>query len=318
MATTMEADPHAARGSAHDASRVKTLLEFVKIEHSLFALPFILAGFIVGLVTMHAPLVASAANARLFALVVVAAVGARTCAMTLNRIVDRAIDAANPRTAARALPAGVLSLRAAWILAIASTSVLVAASLALNPLCAALSPVLVALFFAYPYAKRVTWLCHFVLGLAFFCAPGGGFLAVTGAFLPATGTLVDLLPIALLGLAAALWVSGFDVIYALLDVPFDREHGLFSLPARFGERVGLTTAAALHTVMLAALVLFGLSLALRSPFWVALVAVAALLAYEHAIAKPDDPGAINRAFFNVNAGIGWIVLAGLVASLAAH
>ena len=146
-----------ASRTAH-RNRLRTILEFVKIEHSLFALPFVLAGLVVGLLAEGRPLVASVANARLLALVLVAAVGARTLAMTLNRVVDREIDALNPRTASRALVTGEMRLRTAWALAAASGAALVLAAGALNPLCLALSPVLVALFFAYPYAKRVTWL----------------------------------------------------------------------------------------------------------------------------------------------------------------
>src|SRR5438552_777489 len=193
--------------------RLRTLLEFVKIEHSLFALPFVLGGLALGLRA------AGGFSWRVLLLTLVAAVAARTLAMTLNRIVDRSIDARNPRTATRALPTGELSLRAAWSIALSSAVVLVLACVLLNPLVLVLSPVLVALFFVYPYAKRVTWLCHFVLGLAFLCAPAGGYLAATGSF-------AGWMPRFLLGLAAMAWVAGFDILYAMLDVPFDRVEGI--------------------------------------------------------------------------------------------
>lgn len=297
--------------AAHDetrASKARTLLEFVKIEHTLFALPFVLAGMIMGLVEADLPLAVTTETARIFALVLVAATGARTLGMTLNRIIDRAIDAKNPRTATRALPAGTMRLQTAVILAVASGAALALAAAALNPLVLALSPVLALLFLAYPYAKRVTWACHLVLGLAFLCAPAGGYLAVTGSF-------DGYIPPLLLGLAAMTWVAGFDVIYALLDVGFDRHHGIHSMPADLGERPARRAAAALHLATVLFLVIFARVASLAWPMWLAIIAVAALLAYEHATAKPDDPVAINKAFFNVNAVVGWLVLAGLVVAL---
>ncbi len=291
------------------ASRLRTLLDFVKIEHSLFALPFVLLGLALGLLVTGAPVTASAENAKLLVLVLVAAVGARTLAMTLNRIVDRAIDARNPRTARRALATGEMRVRSAWALAVASGLALTAAAALLNPLCLALAPALAALFFAYPYAKRVTWGCHFVLGLAFFCAPAGGYLAVTGDLRAAW-------PGVPFGLAAGLWVAGFDVIYALLDVEWDRANAIHSIPARFGARGARGWAAALHAGTVLALAAGGLALDLAWPYAVAIAAVAALLAYEHAIANPRDPISINKAFFHVNAVVGWVALAGFLAAIA--
>lgn len=290
------------------ASKVRTVLEFVKIEHSLFALPFVLVGLVVGLLATNGALAASWENARLVGLVLVAAVGARTLAMTLNRVVDRQIDARNPRTASRALATGEMRVRGAWALAGVAAAVLVAASWALNPLCLLLSPVLVALFFAYPYMKRVTWGCHFVLGLAFLCAPAGGFLAVTASF---DGWWLAF-PFSV---AAFLWVAGFDVIYALLDVAWDRANGVRSVPARFGIAGARRVAVALHAGTVLALAWGGVVLGLAWPYWVAVAAAAALLAYEHLITDPQDAGALNKAFFNVNAVIGWIVLAGVLAGL---
>jgi 4-hydroxybenzoate polyprenyltransferase len=286
-------------------ARLATVLEFLKIEHTLFALPFVLAGMLVGMGTLGA--LATAAGLRTFLLVLVAAAGARTLGMTLNRIVDRAIDARNPRTATRALPAGAMSLRAAILLALVALVALLVASALLNPLVLALSPILALLFFAYPYAKRVTWLCHFVLGLAFLCAPAGGYLAVTGSF---TGWL-RVLP---LSLAAMAWVAGFDIIYALLDVPFDRMHGVRSLPAAFGEPTARRVALALHVLTVLLLAVFARVQGLAWPMWLAVIAIGALLAYEHASVDPADPVAINKAFFQVNAVVGWVALAGLVAA----
>lgn len=283
--------------------RLKTILEFVKIEHSLFALPFVLAGLILG--WRHLDLGFSTLT---FLWVLIAAVSARTLAMTINRIVDKAIDARNPRTATRALPAGALSPRAAFVLAAASAAALLVSAALLNTLVLVLSPVLVGLFVLYPYMKRFSWLCHFVLGLAFLCAPAGGYLAVTGSF---DGWLAPFL----LGMAALAWVSGFDIIYALLDVQFDRANRLHSVPADFGETNARRMAAGLHVLVVAFLALFAWATNLGWPLYAAIVVVGALLAYEHATVNPRDPIAINKAFFNVNAVVGWIVLAGLVGAL---
>ncbi len=289
-------------------SRARTILEFVKIEHALFALPFVLAGMIEGFRERGVPLRPTAEGARLLLLVLVAAVSARTLAMTLNRIVDRGLDARNPRTAGRAIPAGLLSTRAAWALAAVSLVLLVAASALLNPLVLALTPVLALLFFAYPYAKRVTWACHFVLGLAFLCAPAGGFLAVTGSFAGWTRVLP-------LSLAAMAWVSGFDIIYALLDLPFDRANEVRSVPAVFGEGPARRVAVGLHVLTVLLLAIYARLAGLGWPMYLAVVAIAALLAYEHATVDPSDPVAINKAFFQVNAVVGWVALAGVAAAL---
>ena len=295
--------PRGVAGAVAGASRTRTLLEFLKIEHTLFALPFVLAGMVVGLLQAGVGF-----SVRTFLLVLLAATAARTLGMTLNRIVDRAIDARNPRTATRALPAGTMRMGTALALAAVSAAVLVAASALLNPLVLALSPVLALLFFAYPYAKRVTWACHLVLGLAVLCAPAGGFLAVTGSF-------AGWLPPLLLGLAAMAWVAGFDVVYALLDVAFDRANGVHSLPADLGEPVARRVAAGLHALVVFVLLAFARVQGLGWPMYVAIALVAALLAYEHATVDPRDPVAINKAFFHVNAVVGWIVLAGVLVAL---
>lgn len=288
---------------------VRTVLEFVKIEHSLFALPFVLAGLALGLRQVGRPPLDPGALP-LLALALVAAVGARTAAMTINRIVDAPIDAANPRTAGRALPAGKMSVKSAWALAAVALLAMVAAAALLNPLCLALAPLLVVLFVVYPYTKRYTALCHFVLGAALAGAPIGGFLAVTGSFDGIT-------PALLLGGFALLWVAGFDMIYALLDVDVDRTQGLHSVPARYGVPEALVFSSTMHVLMLVPLGVLGLFwLPLSAAFFSAVIVVVVLLAYEHKIADPKDPSKVNRAFFAVNAGIGWIVLAGILAALA--
>ncbi|HWH07713.1 MAG TPA: UbiA-like polyprenyltransferase, partial [Candidatus Thermoplasmatota archaeon] len=282
--------------------------EFVKIEHTLFALPFVLAGMVVGFLRVGAPTVGE--GLRVGLLVLVAATAARTLAMTLNRIVDRRIDARNPRTATRALVTGEMPMGLAVAIAAASGLALLVSAGMLNPLAFWLSPVLVGLFFAYPYMKRVSWLCHLVLGLAFLCAPAGGYLAVTGSF-------DGWLPPLLLGLAAMAWVAGFDILYALLDVDFDRSANLHSAPADLGVPNARRLSAALHVLTAFFLAVFAYTHpAMGWPMYVAVIAIAALLAYEHATAHPEDPVAINKAFFHVNAVVGWIALAGVLGSLA--
>ncbi|HWG91197.1 MAG TPA: UbiA-like polyprenyltransferase [Candidatus Thermoplasmatota archaeon] len=295
--------------AARKPSTVKTVLEFVKIEHSLFALPFVLAGALLGFLQRDGALTYSTEFWTKVGLVLVAAVGARTLAMTLNRIVDAGIDARNPRTATRALPAGAMSTRRAWAIAVVSAGALFWASAALNPLCLLLAPVLVGLFFLYPYTKRFTWLCHGVLGLAFLCAPAGGYLAVTGGF---EGYMAPLV----LAVAAAAWVTGFDIIYALLDVEFDRANGIRSVPAAFGVRGARLIALGLHAVVIAALFHFWFWHAREVAMLVAAAAASALILYQHLLVDPNDAGRINKAFFNVNAVVGWVVLAGLIASQA--
>ena len=295
--------------AARKTSRTKTLLEFLKIEHSLFALPFVLAGALLGFLQRDGALVYGPEFWATVGLVLVAAVGARSLAMTLNRIVDREIDARNPRTATRAIPAGKMSDRTAWTVAAVSAAALFGASYALNGLVFALAPVLVGIFFLYPYTKRFTWLCHGVLGLAFLCAPAGGYLAVTGSF-------EGYMPPLVLGVAAAAWVAGFDIIYALLDVQFDRANGIKSVPARFGLKGARLIALGLHLVVIAALLHFWFWHARFTPVLLGVVAASALILYQHLLVDPEDVGKINKAFFNVNAVVGWLVFAGLAAAYA--
>lgn len=290
-------------------SLVRTALEFVKVEHSLFAVPFVLAGFVLGL--RHAGrLDFSSGTLWLLLLVIVAAVGARTAAMALNRIIDAGIDRLNPRTAGRALPAGAMGPQQAWIIAAAGFAALFPAAGMLNPLCLALAPVLVVLFVVYPYTKRFTWTCHFFLGLAWAAGPVGGFLAVTGSF-------EGLLPAVLLASSAVLWLAGFDMIYAVLDIEVDRDQGLHSAPARFGVKETLLLSSTLHAVMLLPLTWLAIVVLPLSPaLLLALAGVTALLAYEHWIADASDPSRINRAFFHANAAVGWALLGGVLAAVA--
>ena len=264
-------------------AKVRTTLEMIKFEHSVFALPFALTGALLavrGWPTLP----------QLFWLIV-AMVGARSAAMTFNRIADLEFDALNPRTKMRALPAGELSLRFAVGFTVVSCALVVLAAYELDPLAFKLSPVAMAVLLGYSYTKRFTWLSHLVLGICLGMSPVAAWIAVRGDLRAS---------ILMLGAAVAFWVAGFDIIYACQDVDFDREQGLDSLPRRYGIPAALCASAALHLAMLA--LLLGVA-RMEHLGWMALaglVAVAALLAYEHALVKPSDLSRVNAAFFAVN------------------
>ena len=265
---------------------VRTWGHLVKFSHSLFALPFACVG--AALAAVDHPL-----TLRQGVWIVVAMVGARSAAMAFNRLVDRRIDAANPRTATRALPAGLLTPGFVALFVAVSAALLVVAAWQLNPLAFALSPVALGVIFLYSYTKRFTALCHLVLGLALSGAPLGAWIAVRGDVAAA--------PLVLAG-AVLLWVAGFDVLYALQDVAFDRRAGLFSIPARIGVERALVVSALLHLGTLALLALLprlyapGLGLA----YWVGVAGCAALLAWQHWVVRPGDLSRLNAAFFTAN------------------
>ena len=268
----------------------------IKFEHTLFALPFALAA---------ASIAARGHGLSLGRLlgIVVAMAGARTAAMGFNRIVDRHIDARNPRTAKREIPAGVISLRAAWTMTLLATAVFVGAAAALGPLCLALSPLALLFLFGYSFTKRFTSLCHLFLGLAIASGPAGAWIAVRGDFGWAPGLLM---------IAVAAWIAGFDILYALADRDFDRKAGLHSIPARFGVAGALAISVLFHLVTVGALVALGPVAQLGAPYWAGVALVVGLLAYEHAIVRPSDLSRLNVAFFNLN---GYVSVVFFVATL---
>ena len=263
--------------------KLRITLEMIKVEHSVFALPFALTG---------AMLAASGwPSWRQIFWIVVAMVGARSAAMTFNRIADREFDARNPRTEKRALPAGHLTLRFAAAFTVVSAGLLVLAAWELNPLAFKLSPVALALLLIYSYTKRFTLLSHVVLGMCLGLSPVAAWIALRG---DVSWSVV------ILGVAVTLWVAGFDIIYACQDVAFDHAVDLHSIPKRFGIAAALYASAALHVLMLALLVMVAQMSGLG---WIALgglIAVAALLAYEHLLVKPSDLSRVNAAFFTIN------------------
>lgn len=310
MAST--GSPQPSRNGA--AGKIRTFAELVKFEHSIFALPFAYLGMF--LAARGWP------SLRVFIWVTVAMIGARTAAMALNRLIDAAIDARNPRTAGRHLPAGLVGRGEVMGLALASLALLGLAAWQLNPLTLALFPLAVLNLVIYSYTKRWTWLCHLVLGLADGWAPFGGYIAVTGK--------IDGLAL-LLGAIVALWVGAFDIIYATQDYDFDRQHGIHSIPARFGLRAGLLTARLVHAfVVVLALwagymagFLHGFNpLAWGLPGWLYMggwLVLAGLLHCEHSIISPTDLSRLDAAFFNVNGyiAVGYFVFTAAAVLVAA-
>jgi 4-hydroxybenzoate polyprenyltransferase len=266
----------------------------VKIEHTVFALPFAYVGALLA--------VNDVPSAHDLFWITVAMVGARSLAMALNRLIDAEIDARNPRTAVRELPSGLLSRAQVWAFSLASLAVFLVAVWQLDPLVRWLWPIPVAGFVIYPYLKRFTWLSHLWLGAVDGLAPVGAWVAITGE-LPWQAWL--------LGAAVAAWIAGFDLFYSLFDVEVDRREGLQSWATRWGERGVFVGARALHALTIGLLVVVGLGLAVGVAYWLGVVAVAALLAYEHSLVRPGDLRRLDAAFFTVN-GVISLVFCGFV------
>jgi len=292
----------AARGPARSfLTRVRTTLEMIKFEHSVFALPFALTGAM--LAARGWP-----SGRQLFWLIV-AMVGARSAAMTFNRMADLRFDAVNPRTRTRALPAGHLSLRFVVGFTAASAALLVLAGYELSPLAFKLSPVALAILLLYSFTKRFTQLSHLILGVCLGMSPVAAWIALRGDL--DGGVLV-------LGAAVALWVAGFDIIYGCQDLEFDRAAGLHSFPRHYGVAAALYASAGLHVVMMVLLIL---AARMENLGWVAgagLAAVAVLLAYEHSLIKPSDLSRLNAAFFTVNGYISLLFFVTWAADILRH
>ena len=281
-------------------NRLHLLLDSIKFEHSIFALPFAYIGMV--LAARGFP------SWERIVWITVAMVGARTLAMAANRLIDAHYDALNPRTAARALPRGLLSRAEMAGLALVGLAVMLFAAWMLNPLCLQLSPIAIAVLVGYSFTKRFTWMSHAVLGFADGMAPVGGWIAVTGSVDP---------PTILLGLAVLFWIGGFDVIYACQDVEFDRQVRLHSVPARFGITAALWVSAAAHVLTVALLAATGIMLELGLLYWVGLLLAAGLLVYEHLLVQPDDFSKLGVAFFNINSYVAIVIFVFTVGGLYA-
>jgi 4-hydroxybenzoate polyprenyltransferase len=260
---------------------------FVKLPHTLFALPFALLGVIAA--SMRAPV-----SWQKTLIVVLAFSAARWVAMGFNRIADRAWDAKNPRTAGRELPRGALTLAQAWVSVLIAGVVFILCAWQLNPLCLVLSPFALGWVMTYSLSKRFTWWPHLWLGLSLAIAPAGGYLAVTGRWSDPWW----LLPV--IGLGVATWVAGFDIFYALPDEQFDRSVGLKSAVVRLGSRRSILVAKLLHGVTIPALALFGVGAGFGGWYFAGLAVAVGILLYEHHLVKPDDLSKLDAAFFTMN------------------
>jgi len=268
-------------------NKIKAILNMIKFEHTIFALPFAYIGTVLGslLILNELP------SWRIIFWVSIAMVGARSAAMALNRLIDRSIDALNPRTANRDIPSGKITVREAGIFTVFSFLLLFLAAFQLNMLAVVLLPIAVFFLVLYSYTKRFTWLCHYFLGIAIGLAPMGGFVGATGT-----------LPIEawLLFITVALWTAGFDVIYACQDVDFDKQTHIFSVPARFGIKNALIIARLTHAIT--TLLLFSWYFVFDLGIWylVGAFIAAIILHFEHQLVKPDDLSQLNAAFFTMN------------------
>jgi 4-hydroxybenzoate polyprenyltransferase len=276
--------------------RIRTVLEMIKFEHSIFALPFALTG---ALLAARYGQGLAWPSPRQIIWIIVAMVGARSAAMTVNRVVDVNYDRDNPRTSNRALATGALSLSFAWAFTFVSAAVLVVAAWRLNRLALELSPIALAVLFLYSYTKRFTMWSHVVLGFCLGISPAAAWIAVAGS--------LDLRMLILCA-AVTLWVGGFDVLYACQDLEFDRRAGLYSVPKRFGIARALAIARGMHMLMVALLAWLAASFHLPWPAWAGIAVVAALLAYEHSLVHANDLRRLNAAFFAVNGYISLLFL----------
>jgi 4-hydroxybenzoate polyprenyltransferase len=277
------------------ASRIKTVLEMIKFEHSVFALPFALTGALLAARwTRH-----GWPSLRHISWIIVAMVAARSAAMTMNRIVDLRYDRENPRTQQRALPTGALTLQFAWFFTLAAVAAFFLAAWQLNSLALELAPLAIAILFFYSFTKRFTNWSHLFLGFALGISPAAAWIAVTGG--------LDLRMLILCA-AVTLWVGGFDVLYACQDIEYDQRAGLYSVPKRFGIAKALLIARGMHVAVVALLAWLAFSFSLPWPAWAGIAVVASLLGYEHSLVKADDLSKLDAAFFAVNGYISMLFL----------
>ena len=282
--------------SVSELGAVRHFLDAIKFEHTVFALPFAYVAMVL------------AADGwpgwRVLLWVTLAMVGARTLAMSVNRLADRLLDARNPRTRSRHLPTGLLRPGPVAAAAVLSGALLLASAAMLNPLCLALSPLAVLFLVGYSYTKRFTWLSHWILGFTDGIAAAGGWIAVRATFDP---------PVFILWFALTVWIAGFDLLYACQDTAFDRAEGLHSVPARFGIAAALHTAKACHVLTVGAFAALGWVMGLGLLYWAGVLVVAGLLVYEHSLVSPTDLSRLDMAFFNVNGYIALIFFAAVLA-----
>ncbi|MFH1703398.1 MAG: UbiA-like polyprenyltransferase [Nitrospirota bacterium] len=265
------------------AGKIVLYLRMIKFPHSIFALPFAFTGAIIAAEGIP--------SIREIVWITVAMVGARSGAMGINRVIDRKIDRENPRTKNRELPKGEIRLSEAILFTGVSIAIFIFAAYMLNPLCLKLSPIALAVLFIYSYTKRFTWTTHFVLGLALSAAPLGAWIAVRGTF------DTEIVP---MGIAVIFWLAGFDTLYALQDIEFDKSHGLYSIPKRFGIKNALLLAKLFHLMTFIMLLATGVLFKMGIFYWLGMMIVAGLFIYEHSLVKESDLNKLDIAFFNMN------------------
>jgi 4-hydroxybenzoate polyprenyltransferase len=278
-------------------SKFKVFMEMIKFEHTIFALPFAFLGTFLGARYLHPQGWPTWSQ---FFWVTMAMVGARTAAMALNRLIDRHIDAKNPRTAVRAIPKGLLKTGEVYLYILLSFALLAVSAYQLNMLCLELMPIAVFFLTLYSYTKRFTWACHLILGIADGLAPLGGWIAITGSF-NYQGVL--------LGLLVGTWIAGFDIIYSCQDSDFDKSLGLHSIPARFGVAKALQISVWLHVMTAMLFVAVGLALNLGLLYYLGVLVALVILYKQHDMVAPDDLSKLNFAFFNMNGYLSLIVFA---------
>jgi len=272
-------------------SKIKDYLDMLDFSNTLFGLPFAYLGAFLaqhGQITWHQ-----------FFWITVAMVGARTAALSLNRLIDMPFDAANPRTASWVMPSGRLSPGLVWAGVFFFLALLFIAAAQLNPLCLKLAPLAVVVLWGYSYTKRFTWWCHLILGMAIGMGPIGAWFAITGTF--------DWQPF-LLGAAVAFWIAGFDTMYACQDIEFDRQAGLYSIPARFGETRALLFSTVFHILTIVFLILTGLVLQLGGWYYLGVAVAALVLVYEHWLVRPGNLTRVNQVSFQFNHYVGLVIL----------
>ena len=283
-------------------SRIKKYLNLIKFSHSIFAMPFALIGFFLGVKSLESELITVPwymQYGRLFILVVLCMIFARSAAMSFNRYLDRNFDAKNPRTAIREIPAGILKANNVLLFTIINSLMFIVTCYFINRLCFYLSPIALIVVLGYSFTKRFTPLCHLILGLGLSLAPIGAYLSVTGEF--------EWLPI-LFSLTVLFWVSGFDIIYALQDEEFDKENNLYSIPAKMGKARALFFSRILHLMSVSCVLVAGWVGEFGLLYWAGTFIFTGMLVYQHTIVKPDDLKKVNIAFMTAN-GIASVVFA---------
>ena len=269
--------------------KLRTFLDMIRFEHTIFALPFAYLGMVLAWGSWEN------ANWWDFFWITVAMAAARTSAMALNRYADRFIDVGNPRTSNRPIQVGAIDSATVLLLALVSLAILALAAWMLDPLALILFPGALLFLFGYSYTKRYTWMCHYILGFTDGLAPMGAWVAIRGSLFTAAD-----LPAWILLATVTFWIGGFDIIYGCQDVDFDRQEGLHSIPAHFGIKRALHVATFSHVITVLLLILLGIVSALSWPYWLGVGVTAALLIYEHSLIRPDDLSKLGVAFFNIN------------------